>query len=72
MGHTIAEVSSLVGKPVEAVALLRRASKNGLPNYPAFRDDPHFRVMQNHPQYLRLLADLKREWESYRHEFGHA
>ncbi len=70
--HYVAAAYAVLGKPAQAVALLRKASVTGLPNYPGFRDDPHFQSLHNHPQFLRLMADLKREWEGYKREFGRA
>ncbi|HYL61496.1 MAG TPA: tetratricopeptide repeat protein, partial [Candidatus Methylomirabilis sp.] len=67
--HNVAASLAVLGKSQEAVTLLRKASKTGLPNYPGYRDDPHFGPMQNYPPYLRLLADLKRESDGYRREF---
>ncbi|MFQ5778866.1 MAG: hypothetical protein ACE5IP_12750, partial [Terriglobia bacterium] len=61
---------AVIGKPTQAINLLRKASRTGLPNYPLFRDDPHFQSLRNHPQFVRLLADLKRQWEGYKREFG--
>ena len=68
--HHVASAYTLIGKPAPAVALLRRASAFGLPNYPAFRDDPFLAPLQNYQPFLRLMADLKREWSSYEREFG--
>jgi hypothetical protein len=48
------------------------ASAYGLPNFPAFRDDPHFQSLQNYPSFRTLLAKLKREWAGYEKEFGGA
>jgi len=70
MLHTAAAVYAVIGKRAQAVSLLRKASGIGLPNYPAFRDDPHFQSLHNYPPFLRLMSDLKREWEGYRREFG--
>lgn len=70
MFHTAAAVYALLERPAQAIGLLRKASRIGLPNYPVFRDDPHFASLRNHTQFLRLLADLKRGWESYKREFG--
>jgi hypothetical protein len=56
-----AAVYALIDKPATAVSLLRRASAFGLPNLPAFRDDPHFQSLQNYPSFQTLLAKLKRE-----------
>ncbi|HKW88201.1 MAG TPA: protein kinase [Candidatus Acidoferrales bacterium] len=70
MWQAAAATYSLIGKRAKALALLRRAAALGLPNYPLFRDDVHFAPMQDYAPYLRFMADLKREWESYRREFG--
>jgi hypothetical protein len=50
--------------------LLRKASGTGLPNYPVFREDPHFHSLRKRPEFLSLMTELKREWEGYRQEFG--
>ncbi len=68
--HNAAAAYALLGKPAPAVALLRKCAATGLPNYPAFRDDPHFAALHNHPPFLRLMAALKKEWTSYQREFG--
>jgi DNA-binding winged helix-turn-helix (wHTH) protein/Tfp pilus assembly protein PilF len=68
--HTAAAVDALLGNPARAIALLRKASGTGLPNYPLFHEDPHFHSLRERPEFLRLMAELKREWEGYRQEFG--
>src|SRR5579862_692008 len=68
--HYAAGAYAEIGKVKDAIALLRRAANFGLPNYPAFRDDPFFSSLHGEPQFLRLMADLKREWTSYQREFG--
>lgn len=68
--HTAAAAYALIGKPREAIALLRRAGAQGLPNYPAFRDDPLLESLRTEPGFRSLQAKLKREWEGYRREFG--
>lgn len=70
--HTAALASAALGKPARAVTLLAKASATGLPNYPVFRDDPHFRSMHNYKPFQKLLGNLKREWESYRRDYGKA
>ena len=70
MWHTAAATYATIGKPQLAVPLLARAAKNGLPNYPVFRDDPHFQSMRTYAPYLKLLANLKKETDGYRREFG--
>jgi len=68
--HTAAAVDALVGNPARAIALLRKAGSTGLPNYPLFREDPHFHSLRERPEFVNLMAELKREWEGYRKEFG--
>jgi serine/threonine protein kinase/Tfp pilus assembly protein PilF len=70
--HTLAAALAVLGKAARAVSLLRKAADIGLPNYPLFRDDPHFQSLRNRPQYVHLLSDLQRQWKSYRREFGQA
>jgi eukaryotic-like serine/threonine-protein kinase len=70
MWHTAAATYATLGKKELAVPLLTRAAKTGLPNYPVFRDDPHFRAMHTYVPFQRLLAKIKKETESYRREFG--
>jgi serine/threonine-protein kinase len=68
--HNAAGAYALIGKPAKAIALLRRAGAQGLPNYPAFRDDPLLKPLHTEAAFRTLLAKLKREWESYVREFG--
>lgn len=70
MVHTVAAGYAVLGNTTKAVTLLGKASSNGLPNYPVFRDDPHFQSCHKSPAFLRLMAKLKREWEGYAQEFG--
>jgi serine/threonine protein kinase/Tfp pilus assembly protein PilF len=70
--HNAAAAYALIGKSDQAISLLREAARTGLPNYLLFRDDPHFNSLRQLSRFVRLLADLKREWESYRKEFGGA
>jgi predicted Zn-dependent protease len=68
--HNAAAACALIGKSDQAITLLREAGRTGLPNYLLFRDDPHFDSLRQQPRFVRLLADLKRDWEGYRKEFG--
>jgi eukaryotic-like serine/threonine-protein kinase len=70
MWHTAAATYASLGMPAEAVRLLVKAGHTGLPNYPLFRDDPHFESLLKYPPFLRLLANLKKETNGYRREFG--
>ena len=70
MVHIVAAGYAVLGNTAKAVTLLAKASGNGLPNYPLFRDEPHFQDCQRNPAFLRLMAKLKREWDGYAQEFG--
>jgi eukaryotic-like serine/threonine-protein kinase len=70
--HAVAAAYAVIGKHAKAVSVLSKAASGGLPNYPLFRDDPHFAGLRNNPQFLRLLAGLKRELDGYQREFGYA
>lgn len=70
--HNVATVYALIGKPAPAVAMLEKASATGLPNYPVFRDDPHFQPLHSYAPFQKLLSKLRREWEGYQREFGKA
>ena len=72
MWHAAAATYATIGKKELAVPLLARAAKTGLPNYPVFRDDPHFKAMHTYVPFQRLLAKIKKETESYQREFGKA
>ena len=69
--HYAAAVHALLGRPAEAIAQIRRASLIGLPNYPGFRDDPHFASLREEPEWKTLMSDLEREDAEFRREFGH-
>jgi tetratricopeptide (TPR) repeat protein len=70
--HTAAASYALIDKPAKAIALLRRAGALGLPNYPAFRDDPLLKSLHPQKAFQDLLANLKHEWVSYQREFSNA
>ena len=70
MMHTVAAAYGVLGKPQPALTWLRKASSNGLPLYPVYRDDPHFECMRRQPQFLRFMANLKKQWTSYQRDFG--
>ncbi len=59
-----------IGEPSEATRLLQRARRMRLPNYPLFRNDPHFQSLRNYSPFPRLMRSLKSESESYKREFG--
>ena len=66
--HTAAEVYALIGKSDKSIHELKRAAEIGLPNHRAFENDAHLRSIRNHPDFLALMRDLRRDHELLRHE----
>jgi hypothetical protein len=60
MMHTVAATYGVLGKAQPVLTWLRKASTNGLPVYPVYRDNPHFECMRSQPQFLRFMATSKK------------
>jgi len=41
-----------------------------LPNYPLFRNEPHFESVREEPEMKLLLAELEDQHAEFRREFG--
>jgi DNA-binding winged helix-turn-helix (wHTH) protein/tetratricopeptide (TPR) repeat protein len=67
--HCAACVYAICDKPEKAIAELKRCAEGGLPNYRAFESDPHFRSLHGHPEFIALMAQLRRDYEIFRDEF---
>ena len=61
--HELACTEALLGHPREAVAWLRKAAHNGLPDYPLFLRDPLLDSLRSDPEFIQLMAELKSQWE---------
>ena len=61
--HELACAQALLGHPHEAVAWLRKAANNGLPDYPLFLRDPLLDSLRSDPEFVQLMAELKSQWE---------
>ena len=70
MWHTAAATYAIINKPQLAMNWLEKAGGFGLPNYTAFRDDPHFAVLRGNPRFEALLTKLRKEREGYARDFG--
>lgn len=70
--HYAAGVYALCGKAEKALVELRRCAKLGLPNYLLFGSDPNLRPLREHPDFIALQSDLRREYDQYRNEFDFA
>ena len=68
--HVAADAYAVMGKAAPALSLLQKCQKNGLPNYPGFRNDPNLGALGNDPRFVRFMSGLQREWRHYQGEFG--
>jgi TolB-like protein/tetratricopeptide (TPR) repeat protein len=68
--HVLSAALATNGETDQAVRELARAAEAGMPNYPAFSQDPHFVSIREEPGFRKLMAGLKVGWQSFRSEFG--
>ena len=68
--HHAAGVYALCGEADKAMVQLRRCAELGLPNHLLFTSDPSLRSLQNHPEFMGLMSDLRRQHDQFRAEFG--
>lgn len=66
--HQLAAAYATLGKAEAAVSLIEKASRTGLPNYPLYRDDIHFQKLHRSQPFLKLMASLRRQWESHKRD----
>ena len=67
--HNVAATFAQIGKPKQALTVLQKATRFGLPNYPLFRDDAFFAPLRKERGFLQLMSELKRIWDGYRRDF---
>lgn len=67
--HNVATTFAQTGKTQQAISVLRKATRIGLPDYPLFRDDPFFASLHGEPAFLQLMSELKHIWDGYRRDF---
>jgi TolB-like protein/Flp pilus assembly protein TadD/predicted Ser/Thr protein kinase len=68
--HYASAASAVLGEEAQAVALLRQAADSGLPNYPAFKNDPHLRSLAGNSEFVALMSDLETQWHHFTAGFG--
>ena len=68
--HGAAAVYAQIGMTAEALDMVDKTIKGGLPNYPLFRTDPHFSSIREEPAFQSMLSGLKRDWQDYQREFS--
>lgn len=67
--YNIASAYAILGNRDQAVRWLRHAADNGFPCYPLFAEDTHLNGLRRDPQFVALLAQLKRDWEERKRKF---
>jgi len=61
---------ALLGERDKAMVWLKRAVELGNQNYPWFQRDKNWDKLRNDPEYQRMMAQVRRQWEQYTEEFG--
>ena len=69
--HYAAATYATLGDAPRAIKTLGQAADAGLPNYPAFMNDPHFVSLHEQPDFKELMSNLRTGWEAFQSEFGH-
>jgi len=68
----IACIHALEGKSDEAIKWLRETAACGFQPYPLFERDAYLNRTRQAPQFIKFLAEMKVQNETYRREFGGA
>ncbi|MDQ3256470.1 MAG: protein kinase [Acidobacteriota bacterium] len=68
--YDIACVYALAGKSDEAVKWLKETAATGFQCYPLFERDPYLNRIRQAPEFIRLMAEMKAQYERYRREFA--
>ena len=68
--HYAAAAYATLGDGPRAVQELEKATRAGMPNYPAFSVDPHFDQLREHPDFKEMMTRLESSWQILRQEFG--
>ena len=70
IGHNAASAYAVLGQTDKALPLLREIVADGLPNYPVFNSDPHFKNLHGLPEFNALMSKLELDWQEFKTEFG--
>ena len=63
--YNLAVAYALLGKRPEAVAMLERVAREGMPCYPLFAGDPFLTGLRGYPAFDELLARMKTQNEQF-------
>jgi hypothetical protein len=67
--HCAAGVYALCGKTEKAIALVKRSVDLGLPNHRAYETDPNLASLRQHPEFLALMHEVRRDHQTLQREF---
>ena len=68
LAYGAARVYALGGNADQAARWLQETIRWGFPCYPLFAEDPMLDPVRKSPQFQRVLAELRTEWERYRQD----
>ncbi len=68
--HYAAAAYATLGDGSRAAKELDRATRTGMPNYPAFSVDSHFDSLRQQPDFKDVMTQLESRWQMLRQEFG--
>ncbi len=68
--YDIACIYAMQGKSAEAIKWLRESAVSGYHLYPRYTRDAFLKRIQQSPEFIQFLAEMKAENERYRHEFS--
>jgi TolB-like protein len=68
--YDIACIYALEGKSAEAVKWLRESAVWGFHLYPRYTRDPYLNRIRQSPEFVKFLAEMKAENDTYRREFS--
>ncbi|MGB7069304.1 MAG: winged helix-turn-helix domain-containing protein [Pyrinomonadaceae bacterium] len=67
--YNTARVFAQAGNSEEALNWLRYTADNGFPCYPLFERDRYLDPIRKDPEFRKLLAEMKEQWEGYVRNF---
>jgi serine/threonine protein kinase/TolB-like protein/Flp pilus assembly protein TadD len=63
LAYWLAGLHAVLGDSPQALAWLRRSNQLGNQNFPWFQRDRNFEKLRNHPEFTRLLDQVRAQWE---------
>ncbi len=64
--YNIGSAYALMKNNAKAVVWLQKTADDGFPCYPKYENDPNLDKIRQDPQFISLMKDLKKRWESFK------